>query len=48
MTFLWKAVDKSVVKHIAPPSGPPGFAAEEEFYDEEGSYDDGSYEEGSY
>jgi len=47
MTFLWKAVDKSVVKHIAPPSGPPGFAADEEFYDD-GSYDDGSYDDGSY
>ena len=41
--FLWKAVDKSVVKHIAPPSHPPGYEGqEEEGYDEDGSYEDGS------
>ena len=54
--FMWKAVDKSIIKHIAPPRGPPGMEIVEQgssvdyggswSYDEYGSQVEGSYEEG--
>ncbi|GMH87954.1 hypothetical protein TL16_g11017 [Triparma laevis f. inornata] len=52
LKFLWKAVDKSVVKHIAPPAAPPSYDNEgntlEIEYGEEEYYEEGGGGGGGY
>ena len=49
LKFLWKAVDKSVVKHIAPPALPPSYDQDGNSVElEYGDWGEGEGEGGGY